>query len=329
MPPSEASGRLVSDTLRRLSDHDQKRRRWRIRFFVGSFAVLAASALLLIGAQMYYNRLTASPYDLVVLGQRNLLAATNSSLRIRLMNRAGDSPLAGVPVVVELCGNGQSAELARFDTDAQGGGQPRFALPDWPNGEYELIVTAQTPGVAETIARSVRLTRSWKLMLTSDKPVYQPGQTIHVRTLALRQPDLRPVAQQQTVFTLADPKGNILFTHTGQTSSYGIASTDCLLAKEVSEGAVHARLHDRRHREPPARRGAKVRAAEVSGGCASRLVPFISPTTRLSITVQADYFFGKPVADAPVEIEVRQGHPQSQLLQRTLWTHQRQGFANH
>ena len=274
------------------------------RFFAASVTALAACALVILGAQIYYHRLSATPYDLLVLGQHNLLAATNSSLRIRLMDHAAKTALGGVPVVVELRGNGRSAELAHFNTDANGVGQPRFRLPDWPDGDYGLFVTAQTPGTAETISRTVRLTRSWKLMLTSDKPVYQPGQTIHVRALALRQPDLRPVAEQETIFTLADPKGNILFKHAGRTSRYGIASTDCQLAREIAEGAYtlackvgdsesRLRLDVRKYVLPKFK--IDVRTDRT----------FYQPGDKVHLTVQADYFFGKPVAEAAVTLEVR------------------------
>ncbi|HEY7155080.1 MAG TPA: MG2 domain-containing protein, partial [Gemmataceae bacterium] len=314
VPPREASGQLIDHTLRRISERDPKRRRRLTRFFLGSVAALAACALCILGAQLYYSRLTPTPYDLVVLGQRNLLAAANSSLRVRLMDRVANNALAGVPVVVELNGNGRSMELARFDTDARGVGQPRFQLPDWPDGEYGLVVTAQTPGAAETITRSVRLMRSWKLMLTSDKPVYQPGQTIHVRTLALRQPDLRPVAEQPTIFTLADPKGNILFKHAGRTSRYGIAATDCELAKEVQEGpyTLACKVGDTESRLQIDVRKYVLPKFKVD------VQPdraFYQPKDTAHITVQADYFFGKPVADATVEIEVRKGQP-PQVIQK-------------
>ena len=65
-------------------------------------------------------------------------------------------------------------------------------FPDWEDGDYELELVAHTGGQAERLLRSVRLNRSWKLMLSTDKPVYQPGQTIHARSLALRRPDLNP-----------------------------------------------------------------------------------------------------------------------------------------
>ena len=314
VPPREASGQLIDRTLRRISKYEPKRRRRLVRFFLGGIAALAACALCILGVQIYYSLLAPSPYDLVVLGQHNLLAAANSSLRVRLMDRVANTALSGVPVVVELKGNGRSAELARFDTDAHGVGQPRFQLPDWPDGEYGLVVTAQTPGAAETISRSVRLKRSWKLMLTSDKPVYQPGQTIHVRALALRQPDLRPVAEQQAIFTLADPKGNILLKHSGPTSRYGIAATDCELAKEVLEGAytLACKVGDTESRLQIDVRKYVLPKFKVDVQ-ADRA--FYQPKGTAHITVQADYFFGKPVADATVEIEVHKGQSQ-QVIQK-------------
>src|SRR5262249_36334266 len=158
-------------------------------------------------------------------------------LRVRLVDRSSRQPLAGVPVRVELRGGGRPAvELARFTTDAHGVGQPRFQVPDAPDGTYPLCVVAGTRGGPQGLSPGVRLPPPWKLMLTSDKPVYQPGQTIRVRALALRRPDLKPVAGRPATFTLADPKGNVLFKQQGPTSPFGIVAMDCPLDREILEG---------------------------------------------------------------------------------------------
>src|SRR5262249_4216173 len=111
-----------------------------------------------------------------------------------------------------------------------------FQLPDWPDGAYQLRVVAHPDGKPETVTHEVRLKRSWKLMLSSDKPVYQPGQEIHVRALALRRPDLKPVAGHTAAFSIIDPKGNIISKRQDVTSKYGITSLDCPLASEIIEG---------------------------------------------------------------------------------------------
>src|SRR5262249_45566631 len=159
----------------------------------------------------------------VVLGQHELLSGAAGSLRVRLADRHTGTVLSGVPVEIELRGGpGQVVRLANFTTDSQGTGQPRFQLPDWAEGRYELRITARPGSTGEVGAGQVRRARLWKLMLSSDKPVYQPGQTIHVRSLALRRTDLKPVADQNAVLSVSDPRGNIIFKQESKTSKYGI-----------------------------------------------------------------------------------------------------------
>ena len=73
-------------------------------------------------------------------------------------------------------------------------------------------------------------------MLSSDKPVYQPGQVIRLRSLALARPELKPVAGNAVSYAIRDPKGNIIFRKQDVTSRFGIASADCPLADEIIEG---------------------------------------------------------------------------------------------
>jgi uncharacterized protein YfaS (alpha-2-macroglobulin family) len=304
VPPTEASAALVNTTLRRIHGHEaqRKKRAWRA-FFVLGFGT--AAAVLVLGlVQLHYEHLTATPYDLVVLGQRDLLAATNASLRVRLFDRRDGRVLRGVPVKVELRRGREAVELAHFETDENGRGAPQLRLPDWSDGDCTLRVVARTPGGDEEITRPVRLRRSWKLMLSSDKPVYQPGQTIHVRSLALRRPDLLPVADQPAVFTLTDPRGNVLFKDAKQTSRFGIAGTDCELDSDIQEGlyTLGCKLGDteskltievKRYVLP------KFRIALDFDR------PFYQPAQLARLKVHAAYFFGKPVAGGEVRVEVR------------------------
>lgn len=300
VPSTEPSAGLVQNTLERIDDHSARKPRLGKRFWIGVVGTLAASALLLLGANLYYaNVLTAGSIDLVVLGQRDLLAATTASLRVRLADRSSNTLLAGVPVVVTLKGIGKAQELASFTTDEQGNGSPRFELPDWPEGKYELEVRAK----GESITRPITLKRAWKLMLSTDKPLYQPGQTILMRSLGLRRPDLKPVAGKQAVFTLTDPRGNVLFKHSQATSTHGIASAECLLAHEIQEGAFTVTVdvegtqskqtvEIKRYVLPKFKVGVTVNR------------PYYTPREKATVTFQADYFFGKPVAEGQLAYEI-------------------------
>jgi uncharacterized protein YfaS (alpha-2-macroglobulin family) len=306
VPPTEPPARLVQTTLSRVERERQIRRKRRARIGWGVLGAFAASVLLLLGASVYYTRLQPSTFDMVVFGQTRLLAATTASLRIRLLDRATGRPvLAGVPVAVALhAPDGRKQELARFETDELGAGNPRFELPDWADGSYQLRITAATHKGEEVLTRAVQLTRSWRLMLSSDKPVYKPGQTILVRALALRKPDLKPVARQRAVFTLTDPKGNVLFKHTADTSAFGISSAECALAQEIQEGSytLACRIGDTESKQTVEIRQYVLPKFKID---LHPDRPYYSPGETAKLAVQGDYFFGKPVADAAVEVEVR------------------------
>ncbi len=304
-PPAEASEELVRKTIGKIDAHQKARqRRWRL-FLAGAGGLLAASVVVLVWLHVYYFNLAATPYDLVVLGQRQLLASANGSLRVVLRDAKTLAPVAGVPVTVRLVGrdNKQTADLAAFKTDADGGGDPRFTLPDWADQACDLIVEAQTAGAPEKTAQSVELKRSFKVMLTTDKPVYQPGQTIHTRALALRRPDLHPVADQAATFSVVDPKGNIIFKQEDKTSKYGVTAADCPLDTEILEGpyTVLCKTGDVESRLSVDVKKYVLPKFKVT---VTPDRPFYKHGDTIKLAVQADYFFGKPVAASAVDVDV-------------------------
>ncbi|MCH8923426.1 MAG: hypothetical protein IIA67_09805, partial [Planctomycetes bacterium] len=153
------------------------------------------------------------------------------------------------------------------------------------------------------LARPSKLTRSWKLLLSSDKPIYQPGQVIRLRSLALRRPDLHPVAGHDVEYSIADPKGNVIFRRRDVTSRFGIASADCPLADEIIEGPYQIEC---RVGETVSRRTVEVKQYVLPKFKAKVTLdrPFYEPGQRVRGTIEADYFFGKPVTGGKVTVMV-------------------------
>ena len=269
---------------------------------------LAVAAVVLAGFHVYYSNLKPSPYDLRVLGQTAWLPGTDAALHLRVLRHDG-GPEHGVPVTVELTSQGSAAnrrvQLASLTTGDQGEAIPRFRVPDWPDGSYELQVTARPPGASapETIARTVTLKHSWRLMTSTDKPVYQPGQVIHIRGLVLRRPDLKPVAGQMMSFTLTDPRGNVVFREGHPTSRFGIGSADCPLAGELIEGNYHV---DCRVGETTSRTTVAVKWYVLPRFKVALTLdqPYYQPGQTIKGRVQADYVFGKPVAEGTVMVSL-------------------------
>src|SRR5262249_58651127 len=132
-----------------------------------------------------------------------------------------------------------------------------------------------------------------RVRASADTPVYQPGQTIDVRSLALRRPDLRPAAGEDATFTVTDPKGNVVFKQKSQTSDYGIASADCPLADEIIEGqyGICCTVGD-----TPSRLAVEVKKY-VLPKFKVRLAldgPYYTPGQKATATVEAGHFFRQP-----------------------------------
>ena len=302
LPAAEASDRLIRAAEAKIASY----RPPKITLARAGMLAAAATVFLFAGLHVYYLTLTASPYDLKVLGQKELLAGSEASLRVLLSDRVNGNPIADAPMEIALVGkkSDRFIRLAKFTTDRWGSASPRLRLPEWESGEYDLRVSAQPGRASEIITETVKLKRAWQLMLSTDKPVYQPGQVIHLRSLALARPALKPVAGREVAYSVADPKGNIIFRKQDATSRFGIASADCPLADEIIEGTYRIQC----------------RMGETAGTATVEIKKYALPKFKIEVsldrlyyrpgqkargTVRANYFFGKAVENADVLIEVK------------------------
>jgi hypothetical protein len=187
-------------------------------------------------------------------------------------------------------------------TGADGVVAVRFKVPEVPAGNYELEVQTKSTLGQETLKRSISVRSAARVLLTTDKPLYQPGQTIHIRALALRSFDLAPAGNNELTLEVEDAKGNKVFKKTLKTSDYGIAHTDFILADEVNLGDWRVRALLGQHQ------------AEKTVGVKRYVLPrfktqlktektFYLPKETIKGELQVDYFFGKPVAGGTVEIK--------------------------
>ena len=152
---------------------------------------------------------------------KNATPMENAEIKISLLAASGGSPV----------------HLYSGVTDEGGVANVVFNIP--ANAENDQTLVIQTDSIlgSDTIKRSVTIARDYKVLLTTDKPIYQPGQDIHIRTLALSTFDLIPAVEQDLEVIIADGKGNKVYRKTLRTSIWGIAGIDLRLAPEVNTGA--------------------------------------------------------------------------------------------
>src|SRR5262249_27427732 len=164
-----------------------------------------------------------------------------------------------------------------------------------PAGTYKMVVATKSDFGAEKLERDVKVKSSAKVLLTTDKPLYQPGQKMHLRALALRAFDLAPVAKADLTLEVEDAKGNKVFKKELKASEFGVAAADFQLADEVNNGdyRVRALLGDTQ-----ADKTVTVKPYVLPKFKAQLKADksYYLPKETLKGELQVDYFFGKPVA---------------------------------
>jgi len=255
-------------------------------------------------AQGYRSLFYAMPkLDLRAQMPSTMLEGGASKMRVFALDPTRDEVLPGVRVTLKLTSPGTEPVVLSAMTGDDGSAV--FDVPAQSAGEYTLETSAeQGDTVAATMDEDVEVVRDNRVLVTSDKPIYKPGQTMHLRALALKKPLLHAVAGVDATVEVYDGKGNMVFRKYAPTNDFGIASADFKLATEVNTGTYEI----------------KVTVGETTTSKSVEVKPYALPkfkvTTDLGVpfalagetlhgTVSAQYFFGKPVVGGQVEVVAR------------------------
>ncbi|MFN4260247.1 MAG: MG2 domain-containing protein [Gemmataceae bacterium] len=211
-------------------------------------------------------------------------------------------PLAGAEVAITLkAPDGTVYPLHEGKTGTDGQANAEIRLPRVPPGAYTMEVATKSTLGEEKLAREVRVKAEPKIMLVTDKPLYQPGQVMHIRALTLQPFDLTPVAGGELTIEVEDGKGNKVFKRTKATSEYGIAAVDFQLADEVNMGdyQVRAILGAQQAQKTVIVKKYVLPKFKVDAKADKQ---YYLPKETIKVELQADYFFGKPVAGGKIEV---------------------------
>ena len=236
---------------------------------------------------------------------RDLLAGSTASVRVAAFNHASREPVGGAEVDIALAPQGaeeKAQTVFQGVTDGAGTVDARFEVPEDLDGKTDLIVTVTTAQLGtDRIVQPVTVKREAKVLLTTDKPMYQPGQLIQMRALCLSAADMTPEATRPLVFEVMDSKGNKVFKESLDTDEFGIAAADFQIASEVNLGGyiVRAVLGETETEKQVTVERYVLPKFKVGLKTDRR---YYLPGETLKGEVQSDYFFGKPVAGGTVEI---------------------------
>lgn len=270
-----------------------------------AFAQIALIALVIIMSVSTWNATTytahADNQETIVLGQDQFAPGAPASVRVLVRAVTTQQPIAGAEVNVTLQPPSGAPIVYSGKTDATGSVNVSLDIPANVEGQATLTVQTRSALGQDSIVQPIQIKRTCKLFLSTDKPIYQPGQVIHMRALALSAFDQHAAAGQPVEFIVSNPNGDKVFRQTVTTSAFGIASADFQLAAQLITGKynLQAVLGDT----------VSERAVEVKPYALPKFKltlqtdrPYYLPGAKVKGFVQADYFFGKPTAEARVEL---------------------------
>ena len=277
----------------------------KVSIVVAVAALLAASICGLVGSTIYAIRLPEQigGQDTLILGQSHLIPGAPGMIHVQVRRHDSGAPVADADVKVSLQPReGRQAELLfEGTTDAEGRVAASFTVPEVDDPNQQIVVQTRSNLGRDTLEQTVTVERSYKVLLTTDKPIYQPGQQIQIRALALGAFDRLPAAGGEIEVTVADAKGNKVFRETATTSEFGVAAWTFQLADEVNHGnyKITAALGDTSSEKTVVVKPYVLPKFKVS---ASTDETFYRPGQRVTGQVEAAYFFGKPVDQGQVQL---------------------------
>ncbi len=271
----------------------------RLRYRVRSFdppgeasGILALSELLPVPEVMY-------------MGEDTYLAGSRASVRVVALDHASRLPLEGSTIRISLATD-KAKDLLLYEgsVDAAGTVEPVLELPAGLDGTHTLKVEADTPLGREIIERSVIVESRALVLLVTDKPTYQPGQTVFFRMLCLRRPTRESLAGADAELRIEDPKGNVVFRRDLVLDAMGVAAGEFRLAEHVTLGGyvVKATVGPETVEKTVQVERYVLPKFEVE---LSTDRPYYQPGAQLTGDLNATYFFGKPVAGGKVSVTLR------------------------
>ena len=250
-----------------------------------------------------------------ILGQRSYLSGSDAAIRVIVTDSSSKEIVKSGSIRIELViPDRPTVVLHTGAINRKGTTESHFQIPTGTIGACQLHYVVETPLGSAEYTDSIRIDERASILLTTEKPIYQPGQTIHVRALALDRADHRSAKKRKLTFELEDSRGNKVFKKATETDDFGISSAEFGLADEVNLGTYHLRaiMADSA--------SAATNTAEIALNVERYVLPKFKvaveftekdhkqkrdyrPGDHVTGTVQSNYFFGKPLEDVEVTVK--------------------------
>jgi hypothetical protein len=191
-------------------------------------------------------------------------------------------------------------------TDEEGYALLEFNLPPKVRDDaLDLKVTAHHGQLVEEAESEIRLDAQARILISTDKPLYQPGQVLHLRTLMF-DASRHALADTESSLNIRGPDGQVVFRAALKTSRFGIAGADWPIPDNTRLGDYTIRVEHEEESGEDSEAYATVKISRYELPNFSVKVkpdlPYYLPGQNAEVEVRGDYLFGQPVRRGHVRV---------------------------
>ena len=268
---------------------------------------------LIVSGIVSLSEITPDLFEVRVAAAEDSIAGSRYAVRVRAAHPLSNIAAKGVKITaaleLELEDNESDEDdelnlTARAKTDAEGFAVLHFDIPAARKIEDgEIKIKAERNGVIREEDKDIDFDENCSAVyISTDKPIYQPGQTLNVRGLFLNQAQ-RAIPNVKLELEIKDPEGETVYEAEITTSRFGVASASWQLPENMKLGEYQIVIEDE-DGEEVGNHTIKISRYDLPNFTVSAKPnqTFYLPNQNAEIEIRADYLFGKPVTNGKIRL---------------------------
>jgi hypothetical protein len=231
------------------------------------------------------------------------------AIRVRAIHPVTGRPVAGVAVQAsfDLDTDNQKPLVTKTAfTDRRGFATLPFALPQTvETDDVDVKVTGKLESYSAEADSDFHVVHFSRASISTDKPIYQPGQALHMRLMAF-DANKKAIEGEPVILKLLDPEETLVYRAQVETSAFGVASADWQIPENLRLGTyrIQATFGQGPYEDSGASASVKISRYELPTFMVAAKPDraFYLPDQNASIDIHADYLFGEPVRHGRVRV---------------------------
>ena len=252
------------------------------------------------------SEITPDLFKLQVIGPPYMVPGKTYAPRVRATHPLTHAPFKNVSIKGVVSGYDTNRDditlTSSAITNADGFADLKFDLPASHDEDFDITIEGTLGLITVKADREVDVYNEPTLIVSTDKPIYQPGQTVHARILLLG-PSKRVLANQTLTLAIEDPEDTVVANSVLTTSRFGIASAEWTIPENTRLGdyELEFEMEDQDFSRTAV---VKVSRYELPTFTVNAKPdrPYYQAGQNATVEISANYLFGKPVSRGHVRL---------------------------